>query len=99
MNNEIEKIKYHQKILLIIATADDREKTLFFQNIVAFGLSEKQVQMILMCVKTQNAVDLKLFICTEKLEYDFESILTDLIQQGILVRQAKLMLKYKKVKN
>lgn len=93
MNNEIKKIKYHQKILLIIATADDREKTLFFQNIIAFDISEQEVKSILEFVQKKDANGLKTFIKDNQLTYDFETILSDLISQDMLVDKAREMLK------
>ena len=57
MHNEIEKIKYHQKMLLIIATSDDSEKMLFFQNIIAFDLSEQEVKSILAFVQEKIQMD------------------------------------------
>lgn len=94
MNNEIEKIKYHQKMLLIIATSDDSEKTLFFQNIIAFDVSEQEVKSILEFVQEQDANGLKNFINDNQLSYDFETILSDLISQDMLVDKAKAMLNY-----
>ena len=94
MNNEIEKIKYHQKMLLIIATSDNSEKTLFFQNIIAFDVSEQEVKSILEFVQEQDANGLKNFINDNQLSYDFETILSDLISQDMLVDKAKAMLNY-----
>lgn len=94
MNNEIEKIKYHQKMLLIIATSDDSEKTLFFQNIIAFDVSEQEVKSILEFVQEKDTNGLKKFINDNQLSYDFETILSDLISQEILVNKAGEMLKH-----
>lgn len=94
MNNEIEKIKYHQKMLLIIATSDDSEKTLFFQNIIAFDVSEQEVKSILEFVQEKDTDGLKKFINDNQLSYDFETILSDLITQEILVNKAEGMLKH-----
>lgn len=92
MHNEIEKIKYHQKLILIIATSDDSEKMLFFQNIIAFDLSEQEVKSILEFVQEKNTNGLKKFIKDNQLSYDFETILSDLINQEILVNKARKML-------
>lgn len=92
MHNEIEKIKYHQKMLLIIATSDDSEKMLFFQNIIAFDLSEQEVKSILAFVQEKNTNGLKEFIKDNRLNYDFETILSDLNNQEILVNKAGEML-------
>ncbi|MGO3360423.1 MAG: DUF1878 family protein [Leuconostoc mesenteroides] len=94
MDNELERIKYHQKMLLIVATSDDSEKTLFFQNIIAFDVSEQEVKAILKFVQEKDANGLKSFIEDNQLSYDFETILSDLITQKMLVNQAKEMLKY-----
>lgn len=92
MNNEIAKIKYHQKILLIIATSDDSEKTHFFQNIIAFDVSEQEVKSILGFVQEKDSTGLKKFINDNQLSYDFETILSDLISQDMLVNKSKEML-------
>lgn len=94
MNNQVERIKYHQKILLIIATSDNSEKTLFFQNIIAFDVSEQEVKSILEFVQEKNSNGLKKFINDNQLNYDFEIILSDLISQKILVNKAGRMLKH-----
>lgn len=81
-------------MLLIIATSDDSEKTLFFQNIIAFDVSEQEVKSILEFVQEQDANGLKNFINDNQLSYDFETILSDLISQDMLVDKAKAMLNY-----
>lgn len=79
-------------MLLIIATSDDSEKTLFFQNIIAFDISEQEVKSILVFVQEKDSNGLKNFINDNQLSYDFETILSDLISQDMLVNKSKEML-------
>ncbi|MGG3943712.1 hypothetical protein ABEV54_20010 [Peribacillus psychrosaccharolyticus] len=51
-----EKIKYHQKMLLHIATHEDPDEVLFFQQIISYDLDEKQVDTIikLLCILAEE---------------------------------------------
>lgn len=89
--NELEKIKYHQNLLIHIATNKDPEKTVFFQNVIVFDLSENQAKNIIKVIMQGNLNDLIEYVKKESINYPVESILEDCINQDICVENSKQM--------
>lgn len=94
---ELEKIKYHQRLLIHIATNVYSDKTLFFQNVIVFDLSEEQVKIILQAIMQGELNSLIQYIDNESIKYSVENILNDCINQDICIENCKKMqLTYKK---
>lgn len=89
---ELEKIKYHHQLLLIIATSLNKEETRFFQNIVSFNLSEEDSKALLTLVQLEDVETLTQFMDTLDSGYEIEYLLRDLIAQDLLTAVAKKML-------
>lgn len=92
IKNELLKIKYHQKLLLMIAIEENKEETLFFQGIIDFDLCEKQVKAIIEIVEDGTIENLKNYLINENIDFDIHALLESMISQSILVDNSKKLL-------
>lgn len=97
MNNEglmqeINKIKYHQKLMLIVATSTENEPTNFFENVIANDVSEEQVKDLINLVKNGDLKTLESYIQESGVRYAPEYFLRDLIEQEMLTDKATTLL-------
>lgn len=89
--SDLDKVKYHQKLLLHIAINNDSSKTLFFQNVITFDLSEEQVKYILKFIMKHRLEGLIDYLKNEKIDYPIINILDDCIKQDLCVENCQEM--------
>ncbi|MEI5994495.1 hypothetical protein [Candidatus Enterococcus mansonii] len=92
IKEELSKIKYHQKLLLMITLKENKEDTLFFQGIIDFDLSEKQVKEIMTVVQDGTVEKLKKYLLKENINFDIRALLKSMISQSILLENSKKLL-------
>lgn len=92
IKDELSKIKYHQKLLLIIALEENKEATLFFQGIIDFDLSEKQVKKIISIVQDDEVEDLENYLLNENIDFEIHTLLKSMISQSILIDNSQKFL-------
>ncbi|MGM0217634.1 hypothetical protein [Enterococcus sp. AZ126] len=92
IQNELLKIKYHQKLLLMITLEENKEETLFFQGVIDFDLSEIQVKNIIEIVQDGEIDDLKNYLLKENINFDIHALLKSMINQSILIDNSKKLL-------
>ncbi|MGX7265818.1 hypothetical protein [Enterococcus crotali] len=92
IKDELSKIKYHQKLLLIIALEENKEETLFFQGIIDFDLNEKQVKKIISIVQDDEVEDLENYLLNENIDFEIHTLLKSMISQSILIDNSQKFL-------
>jgi hypothetical protein len=74
LENEIKKIKYHQKLLLNIASHENPEEVYFFQQIISYDLDEEQVNSLLNLFSSiENILEQKNTFDSSQIDY-FKSL-------------------------